>query len=153
MKRSLIFTAIGAVLHRRFARIKTADAAKLYSFFWNQSSENADACFMFSFGAAQESKEAQGHYLNCEFRAPDGEFVECGDVIVTDKQWSELETVLCGLSLPPYSPPDPYISDAADSRMEICRMKNGERITESLNGEYAHEFHSFLMKFIGQITG
>lgn len=163
----------GALLHRHFAHIKTLDAdgktdkslpptkqqvqvvsdtARLESFFWNQSHSNADECFVFSFGAAQWDTEAKGHYLNCEFRATDGEFIDHRDVPVTQEQWSELEKKLRELSLPPYVPPDPDLLDAADSCLEICWTENGNRFTNRYNGEYAHELHTFLMTFIGQIT-
>lgn len=126
--------------------------AKLYSFFWNQSSSNADACFMFSFGAAQWDTEAEGNYMNCEFWTEDGEFVEHRDVPVNEEQWSDLEAALHDLSLPPYEPPDPYLMDAANSCAEICWTENGDRFTNRCNGEYAHELYAFLITFIEQIT-
>ena len=163
----------GVLLYRHFARSKTADTghasatlpafaeqsnravpdtARLYSFFWRQSSENADACFAFSLGAAQESAEADGHYLNCTFRAPDGAFVEHRDVPVPEGRWRELEAALRRLALPPYAPPDPHLLDATDSRVEIGWTENGNRFTNRYSGEYAHELRTFLTTFIGQIT-
>lgn len=128
------------------------DAAELYSFSWNQSSENADACFAFFFGTAQEDTNAERHYLNCTFRTSDGESAEYTGVPVTDKQWSEFDTALRGLYLPTYVPPDPYLLDATDSCIEVCRANTGERFTRRYNGEYAHELRTFLMTFISQIT-
>ena len=131
MRRTVILIAVGAavllcgtLLYRHFTRTKgteteqkmqsVSDTAKLYSFAWHQSAENADACFVFSFGAAEET-EATGHYLSCTFRTPDGETAEHTDVPVTDAQWSELEAALRSLTLPSYAPPDPYLMDATDS--------------------------------------
>ena len=169
MRRTVILIAVGAVallcgalLCRRFTRTQTAEAeqqphaapdtAELYSFDWRQSAENADACFEFSFGAA-ENTEAAGHSLSCAFRTPDGGIAEYTDVPVTNTQWSELEAELRSLSLPPYASPDPYLLDAADSCMEICWADNGDRFTCRYNGEYAHELHLFLLTLMGQITG
>lgn len=176
MKRTVVAIAIGAtlllcgaLLYRYFARSKSVDAdrkpdtpplpipsvpntARLYSFFWSQSSENTDTCFVFSFGEAQWNTEAEGHYLNCEFRAPGGDFAEHRDVPVTEEQWSELEATLRELSLPPYAPPSPYLLDATDSCVELCWTENGDRFTNRCNGEYAHALHTFLVTFIGQIT-
>ena len=151
----------GTLLYRHLTRIKTAEAeqktqtvtdtAKLYSFVWHQSAENTDACFMFSFDAAEEA-EAAGHYLSCTFRTPDGEAAEYTDVPVTDAQWHELETALHGLTLPPYAPPDPYLMDATDSCVEVCWTEGGNRFTNRYNGAYAHGLHAFLLTLIGQIT-
>lgn len=152
----------GALLCRYLTRAKTAeteqktqtvpDTAELCSFFWRQSAENADACFMFSFGTTGET-EAAGHYLSCSFRTPDGEAAEYTDVPVTEERWRELEAALRGFSLPPYAPPDPYLMDAADSCVEVCWVDSGDRFTRRYNGAYAHELHSFLLTLIGQITG
>ena len=165
MRKAVILIAVGAavllcgaLLYRHFPRTKgtetvqktqtVPDTAELYSFAWRQSTENADACFMFSFGAV----EAGGHHLSCTFRTPDGEAVEYTDVPVTDAQWSELEAALRSLTLPSYAPPDPYLMDAADSCIAVCWADNGDRFTNRYNGEYAHELHSFLLALIGQIT-
>ncbi len=151
----------GTVLYRHFTRTKTAEAeqkmqtvsdtAELCSFFWRQSTENADACFAFFFGVAKET-EGAGHYLSCAFRTPDGEAAEYTDVPASGAQWSELEAALRSLSLPSYASPAPYLLDATDSCMEVCWADNGNRFTRRYNGEYAHEFHSFLLTLIGQIT-
>ena len=168
MRKAVILIAVGAavllcgtLLYRHFTRTKgteadqkvqtVSDTAELYSFAWRQSAENADACFAFSFGAAEET-EAAGHYLSCTFYTPDGEVAEYTDVPVTDAQWSELEAALRSLTLPPYAPPDPYLMDAADSCVEVCWADNDDRFTNRYNGEYAHELHSFLLTLIGQIT-
>ncbi len=168
MRKAVILIAVGAVallggtlLYRHLTRTKgteaeqkfqtVSDTAEPCSFFWRQSAENADACFMFSFGAAEET-EAAGHYLSCTFRSPDGEAVEYTDVPVTDAQWNELEAALRSLTLPPYAPPDPYLMDATDSCIEVCWADNSDRFTNWYNGEYAHELHSFLLTLIGQIT-
>ena len=151
----------GGLLYRHLTRTKAAEAeqktqtvpdtATLYSFFWRQSAENADACFAFSFGAAEET-EATGHYLSCTFRTPDGEAAEHTDVPVTDTRWNELEAALRRLSLPSYSPPDPHLLDATDSCVAIGWAENGNHFTNRYNGASAHELHAFLMTFIGQIT-
>ena len=168
MRKAVILIAVGAavllcgaLLYRHLTRTKTAEAeqkvqsvpdtAELCSFFWRQSAENADACFVFSFRAAEEEKTA-GHTLSCTFRTPDGEAVEHTDVPVTDAQWSELEAALRSLTLPSYAPSDPYLMDATDSCVEVCWADNGKRFTCQYNGEYAHELHSFLLTLIGQIT-
>ena len=167
MSRAAILTAVGAavllcgvLLFRHLIRIKTADAeqktktmphtAELYSFVWRQSAENADACFMFSFGTAEESA---GHYLNCVFRTADGKTAEYTEVPIPDSQWNELEEAVRGLNLPRYVPPDPYLMDAADSCIEVCRTDNNNRFTNRYNGEYAHGLYSFLLVLIGQIVG
>ena len=164
----MILIAVGAVvllcgtlLYRHFTRAKgteaeqktqpVSDTAELYSFAWRQSAENADACFAFSFGAAEETEAAE-HYLSCTFRTADGEAVEHTDVPVTDAQWSELEAALRELSLPSYAPPDPYLMDATDSCVEVCWENTGNRFTNRYNGEYAHQLHAFLLTLIGQIT-
>ena len=167
MSRAAILTAVGAavllcgiLLFRHFIRIKTADeeqktqtvshTAELYSFVWRQSAENADACFMFSLGTAEE---AAGHYLNCVFRTADGKTAEYTEVPIPDSQWNELEAAVRSLNLPLYAPPDPYLMDAADSCAEVCLTDNGNRFTYRYNGEYAHELYSFLLTLIGQIVG
>ncbi len=179
MKRAVAAIAIGAalllcaaLLYRHFSQNKPAetagwpespsssaaqlqavsDRAELCSFFWNQSSENADGCFTFSFGAAQEDRAANGHYLNCTFQTPDGEAVEQKDLPISEECWRELETALRPLSLPPYTPPDPNLLDAADSCVEICWSENGSRFINRYNGEYAHELHAFLISCVGQIA-
>ena len=124
----------------------------LYSFFWSLSHSNADECFVFSFGAAQWDTEVEGHFLNCEFRTLDGDYVEHRDVSVTEERWNELALMLRTISLPPYSPPDLYLLDAANSCVEISWVENGERFTDRFNGEYAHGLHELLVTFIGQIT-
>ena len=96
---------------------------------------------------------AEGHYLNCVFRASDGEFVECIDVPVAELQWMSLDAMLRTVSLPDYSPPDEFTMDAADSCIEIRREDNGCRFTNRFGGEYAHDLRSFLNGLIGQITG
>ena len=121
--------------------------ARLSSFFWRQSSENADAGFVISFSATGE-----GRYLNGEFRTPDGEWAEYRDVPVTEAQWHELETALRGLTLPPYAPPDPYLMDATDSCVEIGWTENGARRTDRYNGEQAQALWAFVTAFIGQMT-
>ena len=151
----------GTLLYRHFTRTKgveaeqkiqtLTDTAKLYSFDWRQSAENADACFMFSFDVAEET-EAPGHYLSCIFRTPDGETVEYTNVPVPDAQWNELDAELRSLAIPYYVPPDPYLMDATDSCIEVCWADNGKRFTNRYNGEYAHELHLFLLTIIGQIT-
>ena len=151
----------GVLLYRHLTRTKGTEAeqkvqtvpdmAELYSFAWHQSAENADACFVFSFSAAEEAKTA-GHTLSCTFRTPDGEAAEYTDVPVADAQWSELGAALRSLTLPPYAPPDPYLMDATNSCIEVCWENNGSRFTCRYNGEYAHELHSFLLTLIGQIT-
>lgn len=168
MRKAVILIAVGAavllcgtLLYRHLTRTKGTEAeqkvqtvpdmAELYSFAWHQSAENADACFIFSFSAAEEAKTA-GHTLSCTFRTPDGEAAEYTDVPVADAQWSELEAVLRSLTLPPYAPPDPYLMDATNSCIEVCWENNGSRFTCRYNGEYAHELHSFLLTLIGQIT-
>lgn len=174
MSRTAAVTAVGAALpggtplSRYFARRRASaaekrpgsapaqaapDTAKLTSFFWRQTSENADACFVFSLGKAQGDGKAEGHYLNCTFRTPDGETAEYGDVPVTEEQWRRLEGALRGLLLPPYQPPDPDILDASDSCVEICRTGTGGRLADRYDGEHAHELYAFLMTFLGQITG
>ena len=152
----------GGLLYRHLTRTKAAEAeqktqtvpdtATLYSFFWRQSAENADACFTLSFSAAETNAGADGHYLNGEFRAADGEFVECRDVPVPEERWRELEAALRRLSLPSYSPPDPHLLDATDSCVAIGWAENGNHFTNRYNGASAHELHAFLMTFIGQIT-
>ena len=168
MRRTVILIAVGAavllcgtLLYRHFTRTKgteteqkmqpVPDTAELYSFAWHQSAENADACFAFSFGAAEET-EAAGHYLSCTFRTPDGEAVEHTDVPVSDAQWSELEAALRSLTLPSYAPPDPYLMDATDSCVEVCWEDNGGCFINRYSGKYAHQLHSFLLTLIGQIT-
>lgn len=127
------------------------DTAQLYSLFWNQSGSNADKCFVFSFGKAQQKNEDGEHYLNCGFCAEDGEFVECRDVHISKEQWKELDAALHDFALPVYSPPDPYLMDAVCSRVEICLTDNGSRFTGCYDGEYAHEFYEYLTAFIRQI--
>lgn len=105
---------------------------------------------MFSFGT--EETEAAGHYFSCTFRTPDGEAVEHTDMSVTNAQRNELKAALHSITLPSYEPPAPYITDATDSCIEVCWADNGNRFSCRYNGEYAHEFHSFLMTLIGQIT-
>ena len=168
MRRTVIWIAAGAVvllcgtlLCRHLTRTKgteaeqikqpVPDTAELYSFAWHQSAENADACFVFSFGMAEEA-EAAGQYFSCTFCTPDGEAAEYTDVPVTDAQWSELEAALRSLTLPPYAPPDPYLMDATDSCVEVCWADNDDRFTNRYNGAYAHQLHSFLLTLIGQIT-
>ena len=130
-----------------------AEAAELVSFFWYRSGGNADRNFTISFGAAFGGAAAGGHYLNCTLHTPGGRFIKLCDIPMTAEQWSELDTALRSISLPAYTPPDPYITDAEDSRADICRARNGVRFTKRYNGEYAHGLYSFLLTFIGRIAG
>ncbi len=131
-------------------RTKT-NTSELVSFSWSQSHSNADYCFCISFGEP-ENDNPPGHYLNCEFISDDGESVDCCDVPVSDEMWEKLETLLCSVQLPIYSPPDPYLMDAADSHIRIIQIENGRKITVRHNGEYAHELFNAVTKLAMEIS-
>ena len=118
--------------------------ADLYSLFWTRSHSVADECFVFDFGPAEEKEDDKRHYLNGRFCDDNGEYIELCDVPVPDAQWNLLSKVVSALSLPGYTVPDPYLLDAADSKIEITWLNGTEKAKLCCNGEYAHDLRHFI---------
>lgn len=168
MKKTMIALALGAALllggalaAELWGRRRPAGAgeenravsaeARLISFFWRQSHPNAAESFVLSFGAAQEMDGAPGCFLNGSLWSPEGEFLEWNDAPVSREQWQRLETELRSLSLPPYSPPDPNVLDAADNCVEINWEENGVRFQIRGSGQSAAALRAFVAELAQEI--
>lgn len=121
---------------------------------WVRTDESAERCFYFRFRkrTSQDDEAAPVYVFDCEFRDEDGEIVECENVPVGEEQWKELETEINGLELPEYQPPDPYLLDAADSRIEINWEKNGRSYGKQYDGRHGSVFLETVKKLAEEIV-
>lgn len=121
--------------------------AALISFAWSQTAMSADESFWFAAGKPQWNADAEGRFLNCEFRATDGEFVERCDAPLSDEQWAELERQIRTLSLLPYTAPDENTLDATDSQIDIAWSDGEGTVKTRYAGSDADAFYDFLCEF------
>ncbi len=119
----------------------------LVSFAWSQTAMSADESFWFAAGKPQWDTDAEGRFLNCEFRAADGEFVERRDAPLSDEQWAELEKQIRTLSLLPYAAPDENMLDASDSQIDIAWSNGEETVKTRYAGGDEDAFYDFLCEF------
>ena len=105
-----------------------SEAAVLIEVSWIQTAPSADESFRLTAGRPQWEPDAEGHFLNCEFRAEDGEHVDRRDAPISDAQWAELEALLRSLVLAPYTAPDETVLDAANSEVTVTWAENGEKL-------------------------
>lgn len=124
--------------------------AALVSFAWSQTAMSADESFWFAAGKPQWNTDAEGRFLNCEFRTAEGEFVERRDALLSDEQWAELEKQIRMLSLLPYAAPDENMLDATDSQIDIAWSNGGETVKNRYAGNNADAFYDFLCEFAMQ---
>lgn len=75
------------------------ETAVLIEVSWMRTTSSADDGFWFTAGRPQWDTEAEGHFLNCEYRAADGELIERRDAPISDAQWAGLEALARGLTL------------------------------------------------------
>lgn len=115
-----------------------------------RTTSSADDSFWFTAGRPQWDTEADGHYLNCEYRAENGEFIERRDAPLTDAQWTELETLVRGLSLAPYEAPDENLLDAPNGEVTITWTDGGEKIRCRYATDGADVLDTFLRELAAQ---
>ena len=122
---------------------------------WSQTAMSADECFWFTAGRPQWDTEADGRFLNCEFRAEDGGFVERRDAPLSDAQWTELESLIHTLALLPYTPPDENLLDAANSEITLTWKNGGETVKKRYAGSNADTLYALLLELAArtQSTG
>ena len=93
-----------------------------------RTTSSADDSFWFTAGRPQWGSDGEGHFLNCEYRAETGEFIERRDAGIPEAQWAELETLVRGLALAPYEAPDEDLLDTPNSDVTITWTDGGEKI-------------------------
>ena len=110
----------------------------------------ADGSFWFTAGRPQWDTEADGHFLNCEYRAENGDFVERRDAPLTDMQWAELEALVRALDLAPYEALDENLLDAPNGDVTITWTDGGEKIKCRYAIEGADALDAFLRELAVQ---
>ena len=123
-----VFELQRAVSNRSESTPEVPKTAALLEVSMTRTTSSADDSFWFTAGRPQWDTEADGHFLNCEYRAEDGEFVERRDAPLTDAQWTALVTLVRGLKLAPYEAPDENLLDAPNSDVTITWTDGGEKI-------------------------
>ena len=147
---------------------EVSEMAELVEFSWHQSAMSYDDCFDFQIISSEQEYAAPCLY--CDYTDPEtGERIEIGeessgfqgfqlDGTRTDnaacppvplERWEELADFLRRVELPPYSPPEPGLMDATNSKIQVTWRENGEELTNSYSGIYAHE----LLKLLQDIAG
>ena len=109
-----------------------------------RTTSSADDSFWFTAGRPQWGSDGEGHFLNCEYRAETGEFVERRDAGIPEAQWAELETLVRGLALAPYETPDEALLDAPNSEVTITWTDGGEKIRCRYAAKGADALDAFL---------
>ena len=120
------------------------EAAVLIEVSWTQTAMSADDCFWFTAGRPQWDTEADGLFLNCEFRTPDGGFAERRDAPLTDAQWAELEALVRLPGLVPYVPPDENLLDAPGGEITVTWEYGGEKLRQRYAPEGSEALGTFL---------
>ena len=123
-----VFELQRAVSNRAERKPEVPETAVLLEVSMTRTTSSADDSFWFTAGRPQWDTEADGHFLNCEYRAENGNFVERRDAPLTDVQWTELETLVRALDLAPYEAPDENLLDASNSDVTITWTDSGEKI-------------------------
>lgn len=150
---------------------EVSEMAKLVEFSWHQSAMNYDGCFDFSI--TPTGQESAAPCLHCNYTDPEtGERIEIGeessgfqgfrlDGTRTDntacppvplERWEELADFLRSAELSPYSPPEPGLMDATNSYIQVTWQENGEKLTNSYSGIYAHELLKLLQDIAGEVS-
>lgn len=150
---------------------EVSEMAELVEFSWHQSAMSYDGCFDFRITASEQESVAPRLY--CDYTDPEtGERIELGeessgfqgfrlDGTRTDntacppvplERWEELADFLCRADLSPYSPPEPGLMDATDSKIQVTWQEDGEKLTNSYSGIYAHELLKLLQDIAGEVS-
>ena len=127
-----------------------SEEASLRSISWSQTAMSADECFWFSLGSHQWDEEAEGRFLNCEFRGENGEFIRRRDAQLSDAQWTELENMARTLDLPPYTPADEHLLDAPDSEITVTWEAGDEILKYRYSTEGADALYELLCRVAPQ---
>ena len=117
-----------AVSHRAESKPEVPETAVLLEVSMTRTTSSADDSFWFTAGRPQWDTEAGGHFLNCEYRAENGEFIERRDAPLTDTQWTQLEPLVRGLDLTPCEAPDEDLLDAPNGDVTITWADGSEKI-------------------------
>ena len=133
-----------AVSNRSESKPEVPETALLLEVSMTRTTSSADDSFWFTAGRPQWDTEADGHFLNCEYRAEDGDFAERRDAPLTDMQWAELEALVRALDLTPYEAPDENLLDASNSDVTITWTDGGEKIKCRYAAEGADALDAFL---------
>ena len=123
-----VFELQRAVSNRSESKPEVPETAVLLEVSMTRTTSSADDSFWFTAGRPQWDTEADGHFLNCEYRAENGNFVERRDATLEDTQWAELETLVRALDLAPYEAPDENLLDAPNRDVTITWTDSGEKI-------------------------
>ena len=150
---------------------KVSEMAELVEFSWHQSAMSYDGCFDFRITPSEQESAAPRLY--CDYTDPEtGERIELGkessgfqgfrlDGTRTDntacppvplERWEELADFLRRAELSPYSPPEPGLMDATDSKIQVTWQEDGEKLTNSYSGIYAHELLKLLQDIAGEVS-
>lgn len=150
---------------------KVSEMAELVEFSWHQSAMSYDGCFDFRITPSEQESAAPRLY--CDYTDPEtGERIELGeessgfqgfrlDGTRTDntacppvplERWEELADFLRRADLSPYSPPEPGLMDATDSKIQVTWQEDGEKLTNSYSGIYAHELLKLLQDIAGEVS-
>lgn len=150
---------------------EVSEMAELVEFSWHQSAMNYDGCFDFRITASEQESAAPRLY--CDYTDSEtGERIEIGeessgfqgfrlDGTRTDntacppvplERWEELADFLRSAELSPYSPPEPGLMDATDSKIQVTWQEDGEKLTNSYSGIYAHELLKLLQDIAGEVS-
>ena len=150
---------------------EVSEMAKLVEFSWHQSAMSYDGCFDFRITPSEQESAAPRLY--CDYTDPEtGERIELGeessgfqgfrlDGTRTDntacppvplERWEELADFLRSAELSPYSPPEPGLMDATDSKIQVTWQEDGEKLTNSYSGIYAHELLKLLQDIAGEVS-
>ena len=145
-----VFELQKAASNRAEREPKLSKTAVLIEVSWMRTASSADDSFWFTAGRPQWGTEADGHFLNCEYRAENGNFVERRDAPLTDTQWAELETLVRGLALAPYEAPDEDLLDAPNSEVTITWTHGGEKVRCRYAPDGADALDTFLRELAVQ---
>jgi len=143
-----VFELQRAVSNRSESKPEVPETAVLLEVSMTRTTSSADDSFWFTAGRPQWDTEADGHFLNCEYRVENGEFAQRRDAPLTDVQWSELETLVWALDLAPYEAPDEDLLDAPNSDVTITWTDGGEKI----KCRYALDGADALDAFLRELT-
>ena len=139
-----VFELQRAVSNRSESKPEVPETAVLLEVSMTRTTSSADDSFWFTAGRPQWDTEADGHFLNCEYRAENGNFVERRDATLEDTQWAELETLVRALDLAPYEAPDEDLPDAPNSEVTITWTDGGEKIKCRYAADGADALDAFL---------
>ena len=148
---------------------EVSEMAELVEFSWHQSAMNYDGCFDFTITFTGQESDAPRLY--CDYTDTEtGERIEIGeescgfqglrmDGTRTDsavcppvplERWKELADFLRRAELTAYSPPEPDLMDATDSKIQVTWQEDGEKFTNSYSGIYANDLLRLLQEIAGE---